>query len=73
MPEIPWNDFAEMKHQISQERVIICGVKMRLKKFDVNGFINRLDTLDKRLELFEDKLYSLIEKYGNNNIVNKEE
>ena len=52
MPKINWEEFSEIKHQLSQERTIISGEILRLKKFD------------ERLEIFEDKLIALIEKHG---------
>ena len=51
MPKINWEEISELKHSLSQERVIICGVIARLK------------TLDKRLEQLEEKLVELIMKH----------
>ena len=73
MPEINWEEFSEIKHATSQERVIICGAKMRLSRInrklkdpDIEHAINRLDILDTRLETFENYLVSLITKYAKN-------
>ena len=52
MPELNWKEIAELKHSLSEERVIICGVITRLKR------------LDERLETFESNLVKIIESSG---------
>jgi len=64
MPRVPWSQFAKLKHQLSQERVIICGVVLDQKQSIKKSWatIKRLRRLDKRLERFENRLVRIILK-----------
>jgi len=66
MPKINWSQFAKLKHQLSQERVIICGVVLDHKKSISKSWetIKRLKRLDQRLERFENRLVKIIIRHG---------
>ena len=53
MPKINWEKIAELKHALAQERTIICGTIIRLKK------------LDERLGILEQQIVELIEEVDN--------
>lgn len=61
MPKLNWNKISEIKHAVSQERVIICGIKMSLKNLKILETIKKLDKCDKRLEVLESQLVKVIE------------
>lgn len=67
MPKINWNEFGKLKHQLAQERVIVCGVvldqKQTIKKCWAT--IKRLRTLDKRLERFENRMVRWLMRHSN--------
>lgn len=67
MPKINWNEFGKLKHQLSQERVIICGVildhKLSIKRQWET--IKRLRKLDKRLERFENRMIRWLMRHSN--------
>ena len=69
MPILNWEKISEFKHALSQERTILCGVKLRLKNLipAIDETIKRIDTSDKRLEELERQLVEVIENAGNNN------
>lgn len=50
MPVVTWENISDLKHSLAQERTIICGT------------IQRLKILDGRLQDFEDKIVSIIER-----------
>ncbi len=65
MPQCTWEKIAEVKHALSEERTIICGIIIRLKNLDVPHTIERFEAIDKRLKVLEDQLVNLIEEAGN--------
>ncbi len=77
MPQCTWEKIAQVKHALSQERTIICGVRLRLEKVqptlteeqskaaDIIETLNRLQIVDKRLKELEDELIVLIEEADN--------
>jgi len=69
MPKIVWSEFAKLKHQLSQERVIVCGVILDQKNSITNSqaTIRRLKRLDKRLERFENRLVKIIMSHNGSN------
>jgi len=72
MPKINWKEFTEIKHYVSQARVILCSTWLRLEKLKlktkyIKDSIKRLRNLDMRLEAFEAYLVSIILKHSADN------
>jgi len=71
MPKIQWKYLSNMKHAVSQERVIICGVILRLEKInegsgiDFSEDIKKFKKLDLRFQEIESDIVETIENAGN--------
>lgn len=69
MPKINWEEFAEIKHSVSQARTVLCSAWLRLEKLKFKSkwkddTISKLKQLGVRLEAFEDYLHNLILKHS---------
>jgi len=74
MPNVNWEEFAEIKHFTSACRTMNCASWLHLTKVNkklkdplVIDTIHRLKIFDKRLDSFENYLVSLILKYDADN------
>ena len=68
MPNLNWKKICEIKHALAQERTIICGCIMRLKKLNVCETIEKMEKCDQRLKELDCQLVEIIEgASGENN------
>lgn len=69
--KVRWEIISDIKHAVSQERVILCGIILKLKKIqkeksiDFEEDINKFKKLDTRFQEIENQLVTLIEESGN--------